>query len=48
LVAQGVLETGGLTPLSEPVRVLTFSALKVEVPTDPEALVEEEVDGGGS
>jgi hypothetical protein len=41
-----VLETGGLTPLSESVRVLTFPALKVEVPTGPEALVEEEADGG--
>jgi len=46
LVAQGVLETGGLTPLSEPVRVLTFPALKVEVPTDPEALLEDEAGAG--
>ena len=46
LVAQGVLETGGLTPLSEPVRVLTFPALKVEVPTDPEALLEDEAGTG--
>jgi len=47
LVAQGVLETGGLTPLSEPVRVLTFPALKVEVPTDPEALLEYEAGAVG-
>jgi ABC-type phosphate transport system substrate-binding protein len=55
LAGQGALETYGVTPLPEPIRIQTFPPLKVtvnvdeEAPEDPaldEAIVDEEIDEG--